>query len=93
MIHAFVLMNLAPDRIAAAAQRATEFDGVRSAHSVAGSEADIVVVLEVANHDEIARVVTEDLATLEGLVSTRTMIAFRSYSADEIDAAYDGFGD
>lgn len=93
MIHAFVLMNVEPDHIATAAVRAADFDGVRSAHSVAGSEADVVVVLAVPSHDEIARVVTEDLATLEGLVSTRTMIAFRSYTSDEMDAAYEGFGD
>ena len=93
MIHAFVLMNVEPDHIAQAAVRAAEFEGVSSAHSVAGSEADVVVVLAVASHDEIAHVVTEELATLEGLVSTRTMIAFRSYSSDEIEAAYEGFGD
>lgn len=93
MIHAFVLMNVAPEHIAEVAAKTAEFDGVQSAHSVAGSEADIVAILEVGSHDEIAQVVTEHLVTLPGIISTRTLIAFRSYSAEELDAAYEGIGD
>ncbi|MBY5162348.1 Lrp/AsnC family transcriptional regulator [Salsipaludibacter albus] len=93
MIHAFVLMNVAPEHIAEVAERTAAFDGVQSAHSVAGSEADVVAVLAVSSHDEIAAVVTEHLVTLPGILSTRTMIAFRSYSPDELDAAWEGIGD
>lgn len=93
MIHAFVLMNVAPEHIAEVAAKAAEFDGVQSAHSVAGSEADVVVVLSVPGHDDIAKVVTEHLAHLPGLQSTRTLIAFRSYSSDELEAAFEDFGD
>lgn len=93
MIHAFVLMNVEPEHIADVAARAAEVEGVQSAHSVAGSEADVVVVIAVATHDDVAKVVTDDLAYLPGLTSTRTMIAFRSYSDDELDAAWEGFGD
>lgn len=93
MIHAFVLMNVEPEHIATVAQRAAEVEGVRSAHSVAGGEADVVVVVEVPGHDDIAAVVTEGLAHLPGLTDTRTLIAFRSYSTDELDAAWADFGD
>lgn len=93
MIHAFVLMNVAPEHIAEVAERTAEFDSVQSSHSVAGGEADVVAVLAVTAHEDIARIVTEELVTLPGIQSTRTMIAFRSYSKDEIDAAFEGFGD
>ncbi len=93
MIHAFVLMNVSPEHIAEVARRTAEFDGVQSAHSVAGSEADVVAVLAVPDHEAVATVVTEHLVTLPGILSTRTMIAFRTYSTEELDAAWEGIGD
>lgn len=93
MINAFVLIDVEPARIAAVAAEVAEVDGVTSAHSVAGGLADVVAVLEVPDHDGIARVVTEHIVQMEGVVATQTAIAFRSYSAAELDAAYEGFGD
>lgn len=93
MIHAFVLLDVEPEHIAEVATRTAEFDGVQSAHSVAGGEADVVAVLAVPDHEGIATVVTEHLVTLPGIRSTRTMIAFRTYSSAELDAAWEGIGD
>lgn len=93
MIHAFVLMNVEPSHIAEVAERTAEFAGVQSAHSVAGGEADVVALLAVPTHEDVASVVTEHLVTLPGIRSTRTMIAFRTYSSEELDAAWDGIGD
>lgn len=93
MINAFVLIDVEPARIAEVAAEVANVDGVTSAHSVAGGVADVVAVLEVPDHDGIARVVTEHIVQMEGVVGTQTAIAFRSYSSDELDAAYEGFGD
>ncbi len=93
MITAFVLIGAAPDTIAELAPAVAEIDGVREAHSVAGGNTDLVAVLRVPNHEAIATTVTERIAKLEGVMSTSTMIAFRSYSSDQLDAGYEGFGD
>lgn len=93
MIHAFVLMDVEPQHIAEVAERTAEFDGVRSAHSVAGGPADVVAVLAVPDHQAVATVVTEQLVTLPGIRSTQTMIGFRTYSTEELDAAWEGIGD
>jgi DNA-binding Lrp family transcriptional regulator len=93
MITAFVLIGAAPDTIAELAPAVAEIDGVREAHSVAGGNTDLVAVLRVPNHEAIATTVTERIAKLEGVTSTSTMIAFRSYSSDQLDAGYEGFGD
>ncbi len=93
MITAFVLIGAAPDSIADLAPAVAEIDGVREAHSVAGGNTDLVAVLRVPNHEAIATTVTERIAKLPGVSSTSTMIAFRSYSSDQLDAGYDGFGD
>lgn len=93
MIHAFVLMNVEPQHIAEVAERTAEFTGVQSAHSVAGGSADVVAVLAVPDHQGVATVVTEHLSTLPGIRSTQTLIGFRTYSSQELDAAWDGIGD
>jgi DNA-binding Lrp family transcriptional regulator len=93
MINAFVLIDVEPSHIATVASEIAEVDGVVSAHSVAGGVADVIAVLEVPDHDGIARVVTEHIVQMDGVVGTQTAIAFRSYAASELDAAFEGFGD
>lgn len=93
MITAFVLIDADPQAISDLAPALADIDGVREAHSVAGADTDLVAVLRVPDHGAIADVVTNHVAKLAGVRSTRTMIAFRSYSADQLDAAYEGFGD
>jgi len=93
MITAFVLVEARPDAIADLAPSIAEIVGVREAHSVAGGDTDLLAVLRVPDHAAIADVVTEHIARLPGVSSTRTMIAFRSYSSEQLDAGYEGFGD
>lgn len=92
-ITAIVLIEAEPDAIADLGPRLTEIDGVVEAHSVAGGDTDLVVIVKVDDHEAIATVVTEHVAKVPGIRSTSTMIAFRSYSAEVLDAAYEGFGD
>ena len=92
-ITAIVLIEAEPDAIADLGPRLTEIDGVAEAHSVAGGDTDLVVIVKVTDHESIARVITEHIAKLDGIKSTSTMIAFRSYSTEVLDAAFDGFGD
>jgi len=92
-ITAIVLIQAAPEAIAELGPRLTEIDGVAEAHSVAGGDTDLVAIVKVADHESVARVITENIAKLGGITSTSTMIAFRSYSNAALDAAYEGFGD
>jgi hypothetical protein len=42
----------------------------------------------VRQHDDLADVVTKEIAQLEGIVRTRTLIAFRAYSRHDLDAMW-----
>ena len=90
MINAFVHVRADADAIAGLAPRLAEIDGVRESHSVAGSETDIIVIVTVPTHEDIARVVTEHISCERGVQSTITMIAFRSFSQADVS---DAFGD
>lgn len=92
MINAFVLVHAEPDAVAGLAPRLAEIDGVREAHSVAGADADIVVVITVSDHEDVARVVTEHIGRESGVLSTTTMIAFRSFSRTDAADAFGDFG-
>ena len=88
MVHAFVLIDGEPARVADLAVELAEIDGVSEVYSVAG-HADIVAVVRVAKHEELADVVTRHISQLKGVVDTRTLIAFQAYSKHDLDAIWD----
>ena len=47
----------------------------------------------MAEPEQVATIVTGRIATLPGVQDTRTLIAFRSYSGEDIAAAYEGMED
>ena len=88
MVHAFVLVDAEPPRIAALATELADIEGVAEVYSVAG-EADLVAIVRVRHHDELAEVVTSRISGLPGIVNTRTLIAFQAYSRRDLEAMWD----
>lgn len=74
--------------MAALADELTEVEGIAEVYSVAG-EVDLVAVVRVARHDDLADVVTRHVAALAGIVETRTMVAFQAFSKRDLDALWD----
>ncbi|MEZ5179912.1 MAG: Lrp/AsnC ligand binding domain-containing protein [Acidimicrobiales bacterium] len=87
MVHAFVLLKAEPARIAALASALTEIDGVAEVYSVAG-DVDLVAIVRVRHHDDLADVVTRHISNLPGIVETRTMIALKAFSQHDLDAMF-----
>ena len=92
MTGAVVLINADGERIAELGRELAGIDGVAGAYSVAG-DVDLVAVLRVSEPEQVAAIVTGRIAKLQGVRDTRTLIAFRSYSGDDIAAAYEGMED
>ena len=88
VLHAFVLIDAEPPRIAALAGELADIDGVAEVYSVAG-EADLVAVIRVRRQEELAEVVTGRIAGLAGILDTRTMIAFQAFSRRDLEAMWD----
>ena len=61
MVTSFVLINAAPDRTAALAEALADLDDVAEVYSVAG-DFDLVAVVRVRHHDDLADVVTKHIA-------------------------------
>jgi DNA-binding Lrp family transcriptional regulator len=89
VLHAFVLIEAEPARIAGLAEELADTDGVAEVYSVAGQSADLVAVIRVRHHEQLAEVVTRSIASRPGIVSTSTLVAFRAYSRHDLEAMWD----
>lgn len=87
MVCSFVLIKAEPARIADLASELADVEGVAEVYSVAGDE-DLVAIVRVRHHDELAEVVTRRIAELDGIIWTRTLIAFQAYSRHDIESMW-----
>ena len=87
MITAIVLVHTAADRIPETAQAIAELDGVSEVYSVAG-DADLIAMVRVRQHDELASVIADRLNKVVGVTGTATHIAFQTYSKHDLEAAF-----
>ena len=93
MITAIVMVNAVVDRIPEVAEAIADLAGVSEVYSVAGS-VDLVAMVRVARHEELADVIAGQLNKVPGVTSTETHIAFRAYSRHDLEAAFAiGFDD
>lgn len=88
MITTIVLIKADPKAITSAATRIAGIDGVREVYSVSG-EWDLVAIVRVAEYEQIADVVTQQIAGVAGITRTQTLTAFRSYSRADLEQAWD----
>ena len=84
MITAFVMMNAERDRIAAIPDELLKMTDVTEVYSIAG-DFDLVAIVRVKEAEDLAGVVTEQFAKVEGITRTMTMIAFKSYSHYDLE--------
>jgi DNA-binding Lrp family transcriptional regulator len=87
MVTAFVMVDSDPDRTAELAEELAALEHVAEVYSVAG-EHDLVAVIRVRRHEDLAEVVTREIAKLPGIRDTRTLIAFRAYASRDLDAMW-----
>ncbi len=87
MITAIVLINAEVDRIPAVGQAVAEIKGVAEVYSVAG-DCDLIALVKVSQHEDLADVIADRIGKVEGILGTRTHIAFRTYSTRDLDAAF-----
>lgn len=88
VVHAFVLIDAEPGRVADLAGELADVDGIAEVYSTAG-EADLVAVIRVRHHDDLADVVTRRISALRGIVDTRTLVAFQAFSRHDLESMWD----
>ena len=87
MITAIVFVKADVARIPEVGEAIAELDGVSEVYSVTG-EIDLIVLVRVKAHEDVADVVADRLNKVPGVLSTETHIAFRAYSRHDLEAAF-----
>lgn len=87
MITAIVFVQAETARIPEVATAIAALDGVSEVYSVTG-QIDLIALVRVASHDDIATVVADRLNKVDGVVDTETHIAYRAYSRHDLEATF-----
>ncbi|MGP8302390.1 Lrp/AsnC family transcriptional regulator [Streptomyces inhibens] len=87
MITSIVLIKTSVDQIPEIAEKIAALDGVSEVYSVTGAH-DLIAMVRVAAHDDLAEVIPGRISKVPGVASTETHIAFRTYSQHDLEAAF-----
>ncbi|HLR95150.1 MAG TPA: Lrp/AsnC ligand binding domain-containing protein [Jiangellaceae bacterium] len=87
MITAIVFIQADVAQIPEVGESIAALDGVSEVYSVTG-EVDLVAMVRVRDHEQVATVVADRLNKVPGVQGTQTHIAFRTYSRHDLEAAF-----
>lgn len=88
MITAIVSITVESHRIPEVAQQVVNIEGIDQVYSVTG-DVDLIAVVRVRRHEDLAEVIADHLSKVDGVVGTTTNIAFKAYSKQDLDVAFD----
>ena len=87
MVTSIILMNVERSLVNQVAEQIADRAEISEVYSVAGTY-DLVAIVRVADNDDLARLVTEHLTQVEGIIHTETMLAFRAYSRHDLEEMF-----
>ena len=87
MVTAIVLVKAEIQRIPEVAEQIVQISEVTEVYSVTG-EFDLVAMVRVRTHEELADVIPGHLNKVPGVTHTETHIAFRTYTRHDLEAAF-----
>jgi len=87
VVTAIVLVKAEVQRIPEIAEELAQIPEVSEVYSVTG-EFDLVAMVRVRAHEELADVIPGGVNKVPGVTHTETHIAFRTYSRHDLEAAF-----
>jgi DNA-binding Lrp family transcriptional regulator len=87
VVTAIVLVKADVARIPETAEAIAQIAAVSEVYSVTG-EFDLVAMVRVREHEQLADVIPGTLNRVPGVTHTETHIAFRAYSRHDLEAAF-----
>jgi DNA-binding Lrp family transcriptional regulator len=87
VVTAIVLIKAEIHRIPEVAEEIARLPAVSEVYSITGDH-DLVAIIRVRAHDELAAVIPGALNKVDGVTATHTHIAFRAYSRHDLEAAF-----
>lgn len=87
MVTAIILVNAERGRIVRLAQEMADIQGITEVYSVSGRY-DLIAIVRVQNNDELAKLVTDQMSSLEGITHTESLLSFRAFSRHDLDQMF-----
>ncbi len=87
MVSTIVLMNVERGQSSNVGERLAEMTGVTEVYSVAGAY-DLVALVRTENNEQLADLVSGEFGKIDSIVSTQTMIAFKTFSKFDLDSMF-----
>lgn len=87
MITAIALIDADVSRVPEVCEEVAALAGVSEVYSVTG-DVDLVAMVRVRRHEDLAEVVADRIGKVPGVLATRTYIAFQTYSQHDLEQAF-----
>ncbi|MGI8707316.1 MAG: Lrp/AsnC family transcriptional regulator [Actinomycetota bacterium] len=87
MVTTIVLATCNIHEVPETAQAIADLPEVTEVYSVSG-DYDLVIMVRVREHEDLARVVTEEIGRIPGIERTQTLVAFKVFSRHDVEALF-----
>lgn len=87
MVTSFILLRAKRGKVKSLAENLAEREGISEVYSVSGNY-DLVAIARVKNNDALADLVTSELAEIEDITHSETMLAFRAFSRHDLQSMF-----
>jgi len=87
MVTSIILINAERTKINEVAEQLAAMEGISEVYSVSGKY-DLIVVARVKTNDDLATLVTKKLLTIDAILKSETMLAFKAFSRHDLEAMF-----
>lgn len=87
MVTSIILLKAKRGTVKRLAENLAERPGISEVYSVSGNF-DLVAIARVANNDALADLVTSELAEVDDISHSETMLAFRTFSRHDLQSMF-----
>ena len=87
MVTSIILIHAERTKINEVAEQLAELNGISEVYSVSGNY-DLVAIARVPTNDALADLVTRKLLTIENILKSETMLAFKAFSRHDLEAMF-----
>jgi DNA-binding Lrp family transcriptional regulator len=88
MVTSIILINTERTKINEVAEQLAELDGISEVYSVSGSY-DLIAIARIPSNDDLANLVTKKLLSIEYIIKSETMLAFKAFSHHDLEAMFE----
>ncbi len=88
MVTSIILINTERTKINEVAEKLAGLEGISEVYSVSGTY-DLVAIARIPSNDDLADLVTKKLLSIDYILKSETMLAFKAFSRHDLEAMFE----